>query len=319
MKSVPNMSVKVDQYLKFRRGLGYRLRIEGRLLQQFGRFADSVGHKGPLTIELALRWAQLPEGCDRLYCARRLEIVRCFARHLAVTELKTEVPARNMLGPAHRRTTPFIYADAEVSAMMAAARRLSPSKGVRPRTYMTLLGLLACTGLRISEALRLERSDVDLGQGVLTIRETKFRKTRLVPIHSTAIPALQEYACHRDQLVAAPQCNRFFVSQQGLALPYSTVRNVFRKLCASLQFPKRAARRSPRLHDLRHTFACRRIERWYDDRIDLDNAISALSVYLGHAKVSDTYWYLTATPGLMSSAAQRFESFASKVTGEASS
>lgn len=319
MKSVPSMSVKVDQYLKFRRGLGYRLRIEGQLLQQFGAFADAVGHKGPLTIELALRWAQLPEGCDRLYCARRLEIVRCFARHLAVTDPKTEIPARNMLGPAHRRMTPFIYADADVLALVAAARALSPSKGLRPRTYSTLFGLLACTGLRISEALRLARRDADLGQGVLTIRETKFRKTRLVPIHATAISALQVYARHRDELVPEPQCDRFFVSQQGQPLPYSTVRSVFRKLCGSLRFPKNAARRRPRLHDIRHTFACRRIERWYDERTDLDHAIPALSVYLGHAKVSDTYWYLTATPGLMSRATQRFESFACLMTGEANS
>ena len=181
------MSVKVDQYLQFRRALGYRLRIEGELLQQFAAYADATGRRGPLTVELALRWARLPEGCDRLYWARRLEVVRCFARYLSATEPHTEVPARGLLGPAHRRTTPHIYTDVELSSLISAARRLKPSAGLRPRTYATLIGLLACTGLRISEALKLVQSDVDLGHRVLKIRETKFRKTRLVPVHPTAV------------------------------------------------------------------------------------------------------------------------------------
>lgn len=183
------MSVKVDQYLQFRRALGYRLRIEGELLQQFAAYADATGRRGPLTVELALRWARLPEGCDRLYSARRLEVVRCFARYLSATEPHTEVPARGLLGPAHRRTTPHIYTDVELSSLISAARRLKPSAGLRPRTYATLIGLLACTGLRISEALKLVQSDVDLGHRVLKIRETKFRKTRLVPVHPTAVGA----------------------------------------------------------------------------------------------------------------------------------
>jgi integrase len=311
MKGPPRMSAIVDQYLRFRRGLGYRLRIEGQLLQQFGEFADATGHQGPLTIELALRWAQLPADCDRLYCARRLEIVRCFARYLAVTEPKTQIPPRHLLGPAHRRNTPFIYGDSDVAALMSAAERLASSTGLRPRTYKTLIGLLASTGLRISEALYLSRDDAELKHGVLTIRETKFRKTRLVPIHPTAISALQTYVRHRDCSVPEPQCDRFFVSEQGRPLAYSTVRTVFGTLRATLDTSRNSVRRKPRLHDLRHTFACRRIELWYETGIDVDHAISALSVYLGHAKVSDTYWYLTATPGLMARAAQKFESFAS--------
>ena len=311
MKRPPRMSAQVDRYLRCRRGLGYQLRIEGQLLQKFGKFADATRHQGPLTIELALRWAQLPAGCDRLYCARRLEIVRCFARYLAITEPNTQIPPQHLLGPAHRRSTPFIYSESDVNALVVAAGKLSPSKGLRPRTYATLVGLLACTGLRISEALHLTRADADLKQGVLTIRETKFRKTRLVPIHLTAISTLQTYVRHRDRSVPEPQCDRFFVSGQGKRLVYSTVRTVFDALRATLDISKNSVDRKPRLHDLRHTFACRRIERWYENGIDVDHAISALSVYLGHAKVSDTYWYLTATPDLMARAAQRFESFAS--------
>jgi integrase len=190
--------------------------------------------------------------------------------------------------------------------------------GLRPRTYATLIGSLACTGLRISEALRLTRDDADLNRGILKIRETKFRKTRLVPVHPTAVAALRAYAATRDHLIAAGACDRFFVSDQGQPLPYSTVRNVFHTLCGALQNTG-TGRRRPRLHDLRHTFACRRVERWYDAGVNVDHSVAALSVYLGHAKVSDTYWYLTATPGLLARAAMRFEALApAPMAGEVS-
>lgn len=313
-----SMSTKVQRYLEFRRGLGYQLRTEGMLLEQFGAFADAAGHRGPLTTDLALRWAQLPVDCDRLYAARRLEIVRCFARHLVVTEPGTEVPLRGLLGPAHRRTSPYIYSEAEIAALLAAAKQLAPTSGLKPQTYATLLGLLACTGLRISEALHLGRVDADLGSGVLTIRRTKFRKTRLVPMHPSTTSALQAYASIREQLAAQTEGDCFFVSDSGQALHYSTVRGVFSKLCDSLNITG-TGRRRPRLHDLRHTFACRRIEQCYDSHADVDQAVSALSIYLGHAKVSDTYWYVTATPDLLARAAQRFEAFAAPAIRETQS
>jgi integrase len=314
MKKPDSMIAKVRQYLAFRRGLGYKLRIEGYLLEQFARYADRTGHRGALTVDLALRWARLPHGADRLYLARRLEIVRCFARHLAAVEPATQIPARQLLGPAHRRTTPYIYSSAEVAALMAAAQQLTPAGGLRPHTYATLIGLLACAGLRISEALRLRRSDVDCERGVLTIWETKFGKSRIVPLHPTASHALSVYARERDRRIAHAQSEHFFVSAGGERLPYSTVRRVFRTLCVGLRINGLA--RQPRLHDLRHSFACRRVEQWYDAGIHLPHAVSALSVYLGHAKVSDTYWYLTATPDLMARAAARFESFTQSAEGE---
>lgn len=308
------MFTKVERYLAFRRGLGYQLRIEGQLLQKFALYADAVGHCGPLTTELALRWACLPCGADRLYTARRLEIVRCFARHLAAVEPDTQVPPRHLLGAAHRRTSPYIYAAPEIVALMTAAGRLAPVGKLRPQTYVTLIGLLASAGFRISEILRLTRSDVDLHRGVVSVRETKFGKSRLVPLHPSTTAALTKYARERNRLVPRPQCDQFFLSDRGLALPYSTVRTVFRKLCVALRITR--VGRQPRLHDLRHTFACRRVETWYDAKVDLAHAVSALSVYLGHAKVSDTYWYLTATPALMAKAATRFESFVQPADGE---
>jgi len=315
MNRTTTMSTKVEQYLEFRRGLGYRLWIEGQLLKQFAAFADATGHRGPLSTELALQWARLPEEGDQLYWARRLEVVRCFARHLAATEPGTELPARGLLGPAHRRTAPHIYTDAELVRLMAAAGRLAPSAGLRPQTYVTLIGLLACTGLRISEALHLTQADADLEHGILKICQTKFRKTRLVPLHLTTAASLRSYVTARDRRVTKTPCDRFFVSEQGQALPYSTVRTTFRKLCNSEHITSTNGRR-PRLHDLRHTFACRRVEKWYRAGVDTAHAISALSVYLGHAKVSDTYWYLTATPALMAHAAERFEAIVRPNAGE---
>lgn len=302
------MAAKVEAYLAYRRGLGYQLRIEGGQLRQFAAFADAAGHRGPLTTELAVRWARQPAHADPLYWARRLEVVRVFARHLAVAEPATEVPPRRLLGPAHRRTPPHIYTAAEVAALMAAAARLGPTGGLRPRTYHALIGLLAATGVRISEALRLARGDADLAGGVLTVRETKFGKSRLVPLHPTTTAALIAYAGDRDRLVSRPRGDHFFLSDRGDGLPYTTARTAFRKLCDGLRIT--GAGRRPRWHDLRHTFACRRIEEWYDAGADLAHAVSALSVYLGHVKVTDTYWYLTATPDLMARAATRFEAFA---------
>lgn len=314
MKRPVTMASKVEAYLSFRRSLGFRLKIEGGMLRQFAAFADSRGYRGPLTTELMLSWASATMSPDRMYAARRLEVVRCLARHLAATEPGTEIPARGLLGPAHRRTTPHIYTQAEVNSLIAMAGRLDPPGGLRPRTYQTLIGLLTATGLRISEALRLGRVDADLTQGLLIIRQTKFRKTRLVPLHATTSAALQTYVDARHRAVPMPVCDRFFIRESGAPLAYSTVRQTFRTLCDRAKVT--GSRRPPRLHDFRHTFACRCVERWADARTDPASAVAALSVYLGHAKVTDTYWYLTATPDLLARAAGRFEGFAAASGGE---
>ena len=298
---------KVEQYLAYRRDLGYCLRTEGRLLRQFGAYADSVHHRGPLTVALAVRWARLPTDRDPTSWARRLNAVRCFARYLAIYEPRTEIPGTRLLGPGHPRQTPYIYSTAEVSALIAAARKLQPGSGLRPWNYVTLIGLLACTGLRISEAVRLTRSDFDQQQGVLIIRETKFRKSRLVPLHPSTTQALCAYARQRDLLVPVTSTNRFFITDRGTPLCVGTVRHVFRQLCDGLLIVRRGTHRQPRLHDLRHTFACRRVQCWYDTEADVAHAIAALAVYLGHASVNYTYWYLSATPELLARAAARFE------------
>jgi integrase len=306
----------VEEYLDYRRRLGFQLHIAGQMLQEFAHYADRIGHSGPLTTELAVRWARLPVAASPLYQAQRLEVVRCFARHRAIFDPATEIPPERLLGSAHRRTDPYIYSEAELSTLLAAARRLSSRIGLRPRTYATLIGLLICTGLRISEALKLNQGDVDWGQGTLIICESKFHKSRLVPLHPSVVTVLREYARFRDRRHPLPPTETFFVSDRGTALPYSTVRQTFRKLCKHLPLTTRSGGRVPRIHDIRHTFACRRLLRWYADGVDLDHAVAALSTYLGHAKVSDTYWYLTGIPELLDLAASRFEQFTSLEPGD---
>jgi integrase len=179
------MAERVEEYLAYRRALGYQIRVEGRMLQSFACYADTSGHRGPLTSELALRWARLPEQGSRLYKARRLEVVRTLARYLACREPGTEIPLRGLLGPAHARRPAFLYSEADITALIRAAQALTPKNGLRPRTYAALIGLLACTGLRIAEALALRADDLDWERGVLTVRHTKFHKSRLVPLDTS--------------------------------------------------------------------------------------------------------------------------------------
>lgn len=269
------------------------------MLENFARFADRSGHRGPLTKALAIRWASLPKACDPLYRARRLEVVRVLAKHLVISEPRTEMPPRHFFGPAHRRPDPYVYSPKEIHALLARARRLPGS--LRGQTYYTLIGLLACTGLRISEALRLTPGEIDFVKGVLTVRESKFRKTRLVPLHATVIRPLQNYAQERKRLF--PLAKTFFASERGGPLAYRTVSENFSRLRQGIG---NGGRRPPRLHDLRHAFTCRVLLGWQKSPTGAMSRVAILSRYLGHARVTDTYWYLNALPELMAHAAKAF-------------
>lgn len=295
------MMARVRAYLRHRRSLGYALRVEGELLLSFARFADRSGHRGPPTTPLALRWATLPSKAKRLYKARRLEVVRTFAKQLAATEPSTEVPPSHVLGPAHRRNPPHIYTAEQIKTLMARASRLSGE--LRPQTFVTLVGLIASTGLRISEALHLRVADADFGHGVLTIRESKFRHTRLVPIHRSTVAALKRY--HTRRLRLWPHSRFFLVSERGTPLSGSTVHHTFRQLAEPIT--PTSNRPTVRIHDLRHTFACGVIEKWERTKRRAAGRIAVLSRYLGHARVTDTYWYLTATPELLAAASRKFK------------
>jgi integrase len=301
----------VEEYLVMRRKLGFALEIEGQQLMRFARYADRAGHRGPLTIELAVRWALLGRDRGCVAAARRLDAVRRFAKHRWLLDARTQVPPEGLLGQSYRRRPmPHIYSDGELAALLKAASALGPSRGLRPRTYVTLLGLLAATGLRISEALRLTRGDVDLNTGVLTVVQTKFQKSRLVPLHPTTTRALRRYARARNRRY--PRVSRamaFFLTERGTSLKYWRALMTFTALRTQLGWTGPRGQR-PRLHDLRHTFAVRRLIRWHRRGVDLHHRIAALSTYLGHVKVTDTYWYLTAVPELLAITGRQYERFA---------
>jgi integrase len=305
-----SMQHLVQEYLDERRSLGFALTIPGVQLLGFARFADASGHRGPLTRQLITSWARdEARRATPLTWARRLEIVRPFAKHRARIEPGTHVPDADNFGPSRRRLAPHLYTDQEIVDLLAAAGRLSPKGTLRPATYRALFGLIAATGLRLSEALRLQCADVALDAGMLTVRQTKFAKSRLVPMHATTVRALQQYLALRQYHLPTVPDGPFLASATGTALPKSTVHWVFDRLRNQLGWTARGGHPAPRIHDLRHTFICRRVQLWHDHGTDIDNAMVALSTYVGHAKVSDTYWYLTAAPDLMSVAGRRFEQF----------
>lgn len=307
-----SMQHLVQEYLEERRDLGFALTIPGSQLRAFAHFADASGHRGPLTRELITRWARgEAKRATPLTWAKRIETVRPFAKHRARVEPGTYVPDADTYGPTRRRLAPHLYTDREIVDLLAAAGRLSPKGTLRPATYRTLLGLIAATGLRLSEALRLKCADVDLDVGMLTVRQTKFAKSRLVPLHPTTVLALKQYLALRQRHVPVVKDGPFLVhSTKGTAPHKRTVHWVFDRLRKELGWTARGGHAAPRIHDLRHTFICRRVRLWHEHGADIDNAMVALSTYVGHAKVSDTYWYLTAAPDLMSVAGRRFERFA---------
>lgn len=302
------------RYLADRRALGFALRIAGKRLLAFAHFADERCPEGlPLTLSLALAWVRAAKRPSPITWARRLEIVRPFARYARQFDPATEVPPGDMFGPAHRRLAPHVYTGEELRALLFEASQLSPSRGLRPATVATALGLLACTGLRVSEALKLGGDDVDLDAGLLWVRETKYRKSRLVPLHPSTIVALRRYASLRDRLAPHP-ASHFFLVDDATTLTYSKLRTAFRRLRLRLGWERRPGRQ-PRVHDLRHTFACRRLLQWNDEGLDVETRLFDLSTYLGHAKVTDTYWYLSGFPELMDLVGRRFERFASSEVG----
>src|ERR1039457_5556744 len=276
------MTALVADYAMLRRGLGYRSPSQERALRAFARYLDLAGHDGPVPLEASLDWATSTASPDPCNPARRLATVRGFLRHLSALGGATGVPAPGLLGPVGHRKPPHVYSDREIGELLQAAAGLAPSGGLRPHCYATLFALIACTGLRISEALALTCGDVDLAGGVLTVRAGKRRRARLVPLHSSALPPLR----------------------------YNAANSTFIVLRRQLGWTAAGRTRAPRVHDLRHRMVVRRIQAWHAQGADVDCKIAVLATYLGHTEVRDVYWYLSAVPELMSIIASRFEVFA---------
>lgn len=309
----------VEDYVTLRHGLGYRSPTQDRSLRAFGRHLDRNRHEGPIPLEATLDWATATSSSDPRNPARRLATVRGFLRHLSVLDGATEVPAAGLLGPSGHRSPPHIYSDQEITDLLHAADGLSPVGGLRPRCYTTLFGLIACTGLRISEALALSCADVDLNDGVITVRAGKRGLTRLVPLDRSALAPLGDYSAERARR-HGPGGDReaFFRTDRSDRVSYSAANSTFLVLRRQLGWSAAGRTHAPRVHDLRHRMVVRRIQTWHAQGVDVDAKIAALATYLGHIEVRDVYWYLSVVPELMAIVADRFEAFNGHCSGGAS-
>jgi len=316
MSARVSLQQRIDDYLAERRRLGFTLRSRDTLLAGFAHYVADRRHRGPLTADLMVEWARQDKWHRETPStwAARLAKLRHFARYLKQFEPDTEVPEERVFGPEPGRVAPHIFHEDEIVELLAAARQLGPQGSIRPATYETLFGLMASTGLRVSEAIHLRDADVDLKQGMLIIRQTKFAKSRQLPIHPSTVAALVHYRRQRARHVPTTAETTFLISSRGqrLGQPLSErqTHRVFDGLRDSLGWVNRGAHEAPRLHDLRHTFAVRRMMLWHADGTDIDQMMLALSTYMGHAEIFYTYWYLTAVPELMALAGGKFERFA---------
>jgi integrase len=296
----------LKDYLRIRRSLGFQLREPEGLWRNFVVFLQAQGAPY-ITRELALRWATQPATAQPATWAGHLGIVRRFALWYSAIDPRTETPPVGLLPHRYRRKPPHLYSDEEMAKLLHRTQQLPSPKGLRACTYTTLFGLLVATGMRVNEALGLNRPDVDLQLGILHIQRAKFGKSRYVPVHSSTVKALKKYAETRDRLFPAPLVPAFFLSEQGRRINEWIARYTFAKLSQriGLRPGAKGHGRGPRLQDMRHRFSVRTLMHWYRSGLDIERELPKLSTYLGHVHVNDTYWYLQAVPELLQLATQR--------------
>jgi len=304
MKPFESWEQAIAHYLDLRRALGFKLRHETWWLPSFVSFLQEHG-SDVITTDLAVAWAMLPGDASPTWWARRLRAVRRFACHHRAFDARTQVPPSDLLAAQVQRAIPYIYSDDDIVAVMAAAGRIR--RALMSATYVTLIGLLATTGLRVGEAIALDQEDVDWRRARLHVRNGKFHKSRYVPLGPTTLAALATYAEQRERLRPPLTASAsFFVSLVGTRLIYNNVTSHFAQLVREVGLTHVGDRR-PRLHDLRHSFAVSTLRRWYIEDVDVEVRLPALSTYLGHISPTTTYWYLTGTPELLALASRRAE------------
>lgn len=301
-----SVAQSIQDYLKLRRNLGFKLRDAGLCLAKFAAFLDARG-ESHITTALALEWSQQNPSAQPATCAQRLGYVRGFARYHVANDPQTEIPPSGLLPFRPSRAQPYLYSDEDIAGLLQGALELPTAGGLRPWTYHCLLGLLSVTGLRIGEAIRLKAEDVDLQAGVLTVRGTKFGKSRLVTIHPSTGEVLEQYRARRETFLAGRIASTFFITSRGNPLDIGDIHRTFYQLSRRLGLRGATASHGPRLHDFRHRFAVETLLRWYRAGDDVERRIPMLSTYLGHVHVADTYWYLSACPELMGLAVARLE------------
>jgi integrase len=300
---VSRLAAAADEYLRMRRVLGFKLYHHTWWLPDFVAFVHSQG-SSTITAELAVRWAQQPAHGHPNWWAAKLAAIRHFARYYRAYDPRTEVPGADLLPKQKVRHPPYIYTEDEIGTLLERARRLP--RPLQREAYSTLLGLLVVTGMRVGEALALDDPDIDWHRSLLTVRRGKFGKTRLLPLHPSTMAALHRYARVRDRLCPHRSIPSFFVSSTGRRVILQNLQHVFLRLVRLCRIGQHHPR-TPRLHDLRHSFAVKTIREWYSTGVEVEPRMAALATYLGHVCPSSTYWYLTATPDLLALACGRLE------------
>jgi integrase len=299
-----DLRTSLESYLATRRALGFSLEKNERYVGQFISWLEAAG-TDKISLEACLAWASEPEGADPSWWGARLAAVRLFARWHAVFDDETEVPPDDIWPFRTRRAEPYPYTEDDICSLMGAAGQLrSP---LRAATYVTLIGLLAVSGMRVGEAIALDRDDVGWDERVIVIWRSKFERSREIVLHETTMAALADYAALRDKHCPAPQSPSFFVSCNRTRLNYKNVHFVFHDLAGKVGLAPLGENCRPRIHDLRHRFALETLIGWYRADLDVEPLLPALSGYLGHLAPSDTYWYLRAAPELMALAQERVE------------
>ncbi|KRQ95446.1 tyrosine-type recombinase/integrase [Bradyrhizobium valentinum] len=299
----------IVEYLDLRRSLGFKLKKDERLLLDFAAFMERRG-AARITSKLALAWARRPKTTDPNYLAGRLRAIRSFARYRILTDPRTEIPPTDLL-PRQRTTfQPHLFSRDEIARLLAASlQRRRGAKPISRWSRYAMFGLLSVTGMGVGEALNLDLEDVDLDNGVLTIRNTKFGKSRLVQVHATTCAVLKLYREQRNTFLAGRIARPFFISPLGRRITHSTLGLSFRRLSRKLGLRSASDATGPRLHDLRHSMAVEVLRQCYGSGANPERRLPALSTYLGHTHLNYTYWYLHQNPSLMKQAVTRLEHY----------
>ncbi len=300
------LSKALNDYLSLRNGLGFKMKDTKRDLPKFVSFLNRRGIRS-ITTRLAVEWAAEPQTATKGYWAQRLSMVRGFAKYLSGIDPSTEIPPAGLLPYGNRRRKPHIYKGDEIRRLLTATRKTDLAGRIRPKTYATLFGLLSVTGMRLSEALNLDDGDVDLNEGVLTIRGSKWRKSRLVPIHATTVKKLVLYQRDRNRLHPNRATPAFFILNTGNRPKVWAAEQEFLRVARKIGLRGPPGTRGPYLHDLRHSFAVNTLLGWYRSGTDVERRMPELSTYLGHSHEAYTYWYLSAEPELLQLAATRLD------------
>jgi len=300
------LKYQVEKYIQFRRQLGYKLKSSEKILNNFASFSEEQG-VSYVKIEIAVSFAKKNPKASPATWSTLLGIIRQFALFLSTIDQRTEIPPLNLIPSSYQRSKPYIYTNEQIQNLLKACTKLGSRSEILKHTYYTLFGLLSITGMRISEAISLKQSNVDFSNEIIFIKKTKFRKSRIIPLHSSTLSELEKYINYRSKLIPQSKSPNLFVSSDGTGLKYHNVRKAFVRASIYAGLRSGIKGHGPRMHDLRHGFAVKTLTEWYRNGTDVEVHLPLLSTYLGHINPASTYWYFTATPDLLNQAVIRLE------------